>query len=172
MNFLFLMDPLDAIQRAKDTTFALMAGARARGHNVYYLPKDGLSLLNGKLRFRVQQVFPQTQGQAAFKKNQWTTLQAQEVDRLFIRTDPPFDEEYLTHTWLLDFLPQDIPVINSPRGIRTVNEKIWLSQFSEFTPSTLVTRQKQEFLEFWSEEKNIVAKPANGYGGQSIFLSF
>jgi glutathione synthase len=96
-------------------------------------------------------------------------LSEDEVDALFIRTNPPFDAAYLMNTWLLDRLPKRIPIINSPEGIRTVNEKIWATQFTSIIPRTLVTRHEEDFLNFLEEEKDIVLKPTDGYGGKSVF---
>jgi glutathione synthase len=96
-------------------------------------------------------------------------LSEDEVDIVFLRSDPPFDEQYLINTWLLDLLPARIPVINRPSGVRTVNEKIWTTQFTSIIPPTLVGRNRSDILDFLREHKNIVAKPTGGHGGQSVF---
>jgi len=92
------------------------------------------------------------------------------VDVIFIRSDPPFDEQYLLNTWLLDLLPERIVIINKPSGIRTANEKIWATQFPSLVPRTLVTRRRDDILDFLSKEKKIIIKPTNSFGGQSVFL--
>ncbi|HLD69438.1 MAG TPA: glutathione synthase, partial [Candidatus Omnitrophota bacterium] len=96
-------------------------------------------------------------------------LNDKEIDCVFIRSDPPFDSQYLLNTWLLDRLPARIPVINTPSGIRSANEKIWTTQFQGIVPRTLIGRNRQEILDFLLLEKNIVVKPTDGFGGSSVF---
>lgn len=170
MNFVFLMNSLKSIQIDKDTSFILMWGAHQKKHLVYYLPEGGISLNEDKVFFHVQRVIPQQKKEFPFIIESHKTLSQEDVDAVFVRTDPPFNEDYLENTWLLDRLPPSIPVINSPTGIRTVNEKIWATRFPELVPPTIVTRRKDSYLEFLEKEKNIVIKPTNGFGGESIFL--
>src|SRR5271167_3839801 len=123
MKFLFLMDPLESIIFEKDTTFILMLGAHNRGHEVYYLPKDGISLVEGKVYFHVTKVIPQNIQHLPFKEEHSARLSQDDIHAVFIRTDPPVDEHYVMNTLLLDHLPKRVAVINNPSGIRTVNEK-------------------------------------------------
>jgi glutathione synthase len=169
MKILFLMDPLETVHYEKDTTFILMLGAHARGHDVYYLPKDGISLVEGKVYFHATKVIPQLIAHLPFKKEHTERLSQDDIQALFIRPDPPVDEQYLMNTWVLDHLPKHIPVINNPSGIRTVNEKVWASQFKDITPPTIVSANQGDLLDFITKHKNIIAKPANAFGGQSVF---
>ena len=105
MNFVFLMDPLSTVVMDKDTSFILMLGSQRRGHNVYFLPAEGLTLLDGQVIFHATRVTAQQVEDKPFLVGEDIRLPAAEVDAVFIRTDPPFDEEYLRHTWLLDRLP-------------------------------------------------------------------
>ena len=169
MNFLFLMDPIENVKMEKDTSFIFMLGAYRRGHNVYYLPDGGITLKNNRVHFHVVPVIPQDVPNSPFIKKEALTLSEDKVNAVFVRSDPPFDETYLMNTWLLERSPKNIPVINNPSGIRTVNEKIWATQFASIIPKTLISRQKKEMLNFLREEKDIVIKPANGFGGSSVF---
>jgi len=169
MKFVFLMDPLETVVFEKDTTFALMLGAKARGHDVYFLPANGITLKNGKIILHVTKVIPQRIKAKPFVIKQKLDLPAETVDVVFIRPDPPFDDEYLLHTWLLDRLPVSVAVINSASGIRTVNEKVWATQFTSLVPPTVVSRNRSELLSFIKSEKKVVAKPTNGHGGRAIF---
>ncbi|OGX28220.1 MAG: glutathione synthase [Omnitrophica WOR_2 bacterium RIFCSPHIGHO2_01_FULL_52_10] len=169
MNFVFLMDPLHAVIMDKDTSFILMLGAHRRGHKVYFLPDGGITRLNGKLHFHAVEVTPQQVAEKPFTENKSIILKETDVHAVFVRSDPPFDEQYLLNTWLLDLLPKHIPVINRPSGIRTVNEKIWATQFTAVIPPALVGRNRKDLLDFLAKEKNIVAKPTGGHGGQSVF---
>ena len=105
MKFLFLMDPLETVIFEKDTTFILMLEAHKRGHEVFFLPEDGISLIEGKVFFHVTRVIPQAVARQPFIKEQTLTLSQDDIHAVFIRPDPPMDEQYLTNTWLLDHLP-------------------------------------------------------------------
>lgn len=169
MNFIFLMDSLEAVIFEKDTSLMLMIAAERQGHHVYHLPDGGMTLVDGHLHFYVTRVTPQPNKDNPFVLQGERNLTADEIDAVFIRTDPPFDYNYLMHTWLLDKLPPHIPVINRPSGIRTANEKIWVTQFGSIVPKNLVGRNRAELLGFLNKEKDIVAKPTDGFGGQSVF---
>jgi len=169
MKFVFLMDPLETVIFEKDTTFALMLGSQRRGHEVYFLPSDGMTLQNGQIIFHATRVVPQKTKSRPFVIKQKIDLLAEKVDAVFVRTDPPFDEEYLLHTWFLDRLPSHVVVMNSPNGIRSVNEKLWVTQFTGLVPPTLVTRNRNDMLQFIQKEKSIIAKPTDGHGGRSVF---
>ena len=147
----------------------LMLGAHARGHEVYYLPKDGISLVEGKVYFHVLKVTPQAIAHMPFKEEFTARLSQDDIHAVFVRPDPPFDEQYLMTTWALDQLPKHIAVINNPSGIRTVNEKVWVSQFTKIIPPTIISSNKEDLLDFVARHKNIIAKPTNAFGGQSVF---
>ncbi len=163
------MDPLENIVFEKDTTFMLMLGAHRKGHEVYYLPKDGISLIDSKLYFHVIKVKPQNIAHEPFIEEHTLRLSQDDIHAVFIRPDPPFDEQYLMNTWFLDLLPKHIAVINAPNGVRTVNEKIWVTQFKDIIPVTIVSNNKHDLLEFVAQHKDVIAKPTNAFGGQSVF---
>jgi glutathione synthase len=163
------MAPLQTVIFEKDTTFMMMLGAHAHGHEVYFLPEDGISLIEGKVYFHATKVIPQLLAHLPFKEEHTVRLSQDDIHAVFIRPDPPVDEQYLMNTWLLDHLPRHIAVINNPSGIRTVNEKVWVSQFKNITPPTIISANKRDLLNFIAKHKNIIAKPANAFGGTSVF---
>jgi len=169
MNFIFLMDPLQKVIMEKDTSFILMLGAYRRGHKVFYVGNDGLTRRNGETLFHATPVIPQQVKENPFIRHEEQVLTESEVDAVFIRTDPPFEYEYLMNTWTLDLLPKRIPVLNSPSGIRTTNEKIWATQFDGLVPRTLISRRIADLLKFLKDEHEVIAKPTYGFGGQSVF---
>lgn len=170
MNFLFLMDPLESVNVSKDTSFIFMVGAARKGHKVFYVPAGGISLDRGRVVFEALPVTPRVDQGDPFERGEWTRLSDGEVDAVFVRSDPPFDQRYLMDTWLLDRLPATVPVVNSPSGIRTVNEKLWATQFTEIVPPTLVTSRRDLCDAFLAEHRKIVAKPTDGHGGQGVFI--
>ncbi len=170
MNFVYLMDPLDTVVMSKDTTFILMWGAQQKGHRTFYLSKGGIVRQNGTTLFHVTEVIAQKDPSSPFKILDNLTLTEVQVDAVFIRTDPPFDSEYLMNTWLLDLLDDRITVINNPSAIRQCNEKIWATQFSSLIPRTFVGQNKSKCLEFIQQESQAIGKPTNGHGGKSVFI--
>ncbi len=169
MNYVFLMGSLDSVIAKKDTSLALMVAAHRKGHSVFFLPNGGMVVKGKRLKFHVREVLPQFDEEQPFINKGAAVLSDDDVDVVFIRTDPPFNDQYLHNTWLLDLLPAHVPVINRPLGIRTVNEKIWASQFTSIVPRTMIASHKKELLAFLKEEKDVIAKPTNSYGGQSVF---
>ena len=167
MRFVFLMDPLEGVLYHKDTSFIFMLGAADRGHETWYLAKDGLSLGPQGPILRATRVSPQRNEEAPFVIHETRDLEGGEVDAVFIRTDPPFDEGYLMHTWILDQL--DAVVMNAPSGIRSVNEKVWALRFPQLQPPTMVTARADLFQAFLATHGRIIAKPTNGFGGAGVF---
>lgn len=169
MKFVFLMDPLETVIFEKDTSFILMIGARRKAHEIYFVPDGGISIKDNQLIFSAVKIRPQLKKEKPFIVGPAVTLSQNQVDAVFVRNDPPFDQQYLMNTWLLDRLPSHIPVLNSPRGIRTVNEKVWVSQFTALVPRTLITRDRAEMMKFIAAEKDVIAKPTDAFGGQMVF---
>lgn len=169
MNFVFLMDPLSTVIMGKDTSFILMLEGHKRGHSIFFVTDGGMTILNGKVYFHAISVIPQKIAENPFILKKNIELSQDEVDCVFVRSDPPFDSQYLLNTWILDRLPKHIPVINSPAGLRTVNEKIWVTQFDSLIPRTFIGRNRQDMLDFIFSEKNVIAKPTDGHGGTSVF---
>src|SRR6185503_12567290 len=115
MRFVFLMDPLETVIFEKDTTFILMMGAHRQGHEVYFIPDGGITLKEGRVIFSAVRVKPQMKKTKPFIVGPAKVLIDNDIDAVFVRNDPPFDQQYLMNTWLLDRLPSRIPVINSPQ---------------------------------------------------------
>src|SRR5690348_4892045 len=109
MKFIFLMNPLEGVVFGTDTTFALMLGAHNRGHDVYYVPQDGITLVEGKVYFHALKVVPQSIEHMPFEQEEHVRrLGADEIDAVFLRPDPPMDERYIMNTWALDHLPKRV----------------------------------------------------------------
>jgi glutathione synthase len=163
------MDSFETLRAKTDASLVMMRAASVRGHNVYYLAENGIIKHNAKICFRVDKLKVDEKSIYTFSKQETVILTEDEVDVIFIRTDPPFDEEYLINTWLLDELTKKILIINEPRGIRTANEKIWSTRFASIMPDTLITTNKDDYLSFLKDQKEIIIKPIQGHGGEAIF---
>lgn len=170
MKFLFLIDPPSSLHPEKDTSLALMAAAKERGE-VYYTTWGGFHLENSEIYFAAQKITVNLDGKkAVFVLGEKELLCAQELDVFFIRTDPPFDLNYLVHCWLLDYLPPHVAVINEPRALSLFNEKIFALRFRSLIPDTVITKDKKVFQNFLDKHKTIVAKSIHGFGGSQVFL--
>ncbi|WDE96097.1 glutathione synthase [Lentisphaera profundi] len=180
MRFVFLMDPIESVKARTDTSFIFMLGAQRAQHEVWFCATRNISILDGKVHMsaeRLKVIEPQglydldgtENPQGPFEVLESRTLIDCEIDAVFIRTDPPFDSGYLMNTWMLDHLPDTTAIINSPQAIRDVNEKIWCAKFTEFTPRTLITSNMDLYLKFLTEEKQVIVKPCDGFGGLGIF---
>ncbi len=180
MRFVFLMDPLETVKARTDTSYIFMLGAQRQNHEAWYCPVRKISLLDGQVLLTAQRVkvlepdglydLDSTANLInPFEVLEERTLSGDQVDAVFIRTDPPFDAAYLMNTWMLDHLPKTCTVINSPQAIRDVNEKVWCARFTDLTPRTLITSDMDAYLHFLNEEKQVIIKPCDGFGGAGIF---
>lgn len=168
-NYIFLMDPLESVIFEKDTSLMFMLESARRKNRVFFLPEGAMSLKNGEIFFKVIEVVPQNNRSKPFLVKKPHTLSQKDVDCVFIRKDPPFDQQYLFDTWLLDQIKTKVFIFNDPTGIRTVNEKIWASQFKNLIPPTLISRQKDEIYNFINQYKDVIVKPTDSFGGQGVF---
>lgn len=170
MNLAFLIDPPESLHIEKDTSFALMLEAQRRGHSIYVLERGDLSLAEGKLEIAARAASVLDDKAKPFTLSAYQHHTADFFDILFIRTDPPFNTDYITDTWLLSQAGKKPVVLNSPPGLRTINEKIWAAQFTDFTPPTLITAKISEFRDFLKKHETVVVKPTDGFGGSAVFI--
>lgn len=170
MKIVFWINPLEDLSRDKDTSLAFMQEAWDRGHEVFILGDNGIHLKPNTAVLSVSSLEKETDLPYSFVEGDSHSLNAKDVDVIFIRKDPPFDDRYLMQTWLLDRLSPHVFVTSNPTGIRTVNEKIWVTQFEEWVPETLVTSSFSIFLDFLLKVKKVVVKPTDGFGGQGIHV--
>ena len=164
------MDPLESIGIAGDSTFALMLGAQARGHRLFhYLARD-LAYEDGRVRTKARPVTVQRVQGNHFTADDAVTLDlAGHVDVVLMRQDPPFDIGYITATYLLERVSRETLVVNNPQGVRDCPEKLFVLDFAEFMPRTLITRSLKELRAFHAEHGEIVVKPLHGNAGAAVF---
>jgi glutathione synthase len=167
----FIVDPLDEFKLYKDTTYAIMREAAARGHELYSMHQGDLAWTrSGVTGYASRLHLTGEQGDAWFllEPPQETALSA--YDAVLMRKDPPFDMEYVYSTYLLEIAEsQGARVVNRPRAIRDHNEKMAIAKFARYTAPTLVTRREDLIRAFLAEHHEIILKPLHGMGGTSIF---
>jgi glutathione synthase len=166
----FVADPLDSFKIYKDTTFAMMREAAARGHSLHALEQGDLALRDGKVQARAKRLHLTGEKPHWYRNEEAFTAPLATFDVVLMRKDPPFDMEYVYSTYLLELAEaQGVRVFNRPRAIRDWNEKMGVARFPQFTPPTLVTRRDDLIREFIGEQRDVILKPLDGMGGASIF---
>jgi glutathione synthase len=169
VNLLFILDPLANLKTYKDTSLAIMREAAERGSTLYVCEQHDVFLRNETVKIKAAKFH--------FIDNEnWFQLEApQEVlpthfDAILMRKDPPFDNEYLYSTYLLELaMQQGARVINNPSAVRGWNEKLSIARFPQFAPEFLVTSNNALIRDFLAEHQDIVVKPLDGMGGSGVF---
>ena len=168
MKIAFLMDPLESVKAYKDTTFYMMLAARERGHEVFYFNQSSLQGGTDSVTAEVSVLDVHASVEKPFTVLEIRQSDLSEMDVVMIRTDPPFDQNYLYSTLLLDLLGSGTRVINRPSGIRNWNEKLAALHYPELTPRTIVTRSETEIMQLFNHTDRITLKPVDGHGGKGI----
>ena len=164
------MDPLETINIAGDSTFALMLGAQARGHKLYHYLAQDLTYQDGRLYAGVHEVSVQAVAGDHFSLGPFSILDlGSDVDVVLMRQDPPFDLGYITATHLLERIQDETLVVNDPAAVRNAPEKVWVLEFARFMPPTMVTRSLGAARKFLAEHGEIVLKPLHGNAGKAVF---
>ena len=166
------MDPLAGVDPDADTSFALMLGAQARGHAVLHIAPAAVGYASGRCVVGASDVNP-TRGEGAPGSQGAVTARfADELDVVFIRTDPPFDSDYLHVTQLLQLAEaRGTLVVNKPSGLQAANEHLWSLRFPELGPESLVSASEPELLAFMARVGGtMVLKPIDGHGGEGVLV--
>jgi glutathione synthase len=171
MHFVVIMDPVATVLPEADTTFALIEEAHKRGHRVDHCLNTDLFLDRGRLFARVAQATPQRTAAVPLALAAAEDICLHDVDAIWLRSDPPFDDNYLWCTQLLDRVKPDTFVLNDPRGLREANEKLYTCGFPALMPETLVTNHKQRIRDFVTRVGGqAVIKPIGGRGGEGVLV--
>ena len=165
------MDPLQSINIAGDSSFALMLSAQARGHEVFHYDVGSLTLdENDRLIAHAVPVKVQRVVGDHFSAGEMRRLDlGRDVDVVLMRQDPPFHMGYITATHLLERIEGETLVVNNPRSVRNAPEKVMVLDYRRFMPPTIVTRSVDEVRAFQKKHGAVVVKPIHGNGGKAIF---
>ncbi|MBX3162098.1 MAG: glutathione synthase [Deltaproteobacteria bacterium] len=173
MRLLFILDPLDRLALAGDTSYALMLEAAARGWDVWTCGIEQLGLVGDEAVADASPtiVMPAATPREAFQIEAASHHRLAEFDAVLMRKDPPVDVNYLHATWILEHARGKTLLVNDPRGLRELNEHLAVLRFPQLTPPTIVTRSADKLRRFQAEQGGtIVVKPVDGYGGLGIFV--
>ena len=163
------MDPLDSINIAGDSSFALMLAAQARGHSLFYYDVGSLAWEDGTLTAYAAPVTVQPVEGDHFTRGGFAKVDLErDVDVILMRQDPPFDLGYISAAFLLDRLETTL-VVNDPREVVNAPEKMFVLDFQRFMPPTLIARRPEDVRAFHDKHGDIVVKPLHGNGGKDVF---
>ena len=165
------MDPLESLSLEDDTTLAVIEECLSRNYNIWhFLPKD-VSYINGEVMASSKIIIELNKNiQPSFKTSDLIRKNLKELDLIFLRQDPPFDMSYITSTFLLEYIENEVKIINKPSEVRNAPEKLFLNRWKNLVPETIITRNISEINSFRKKHKNIILKPLYGNGGNGIFF--
>jgi glutathione synthase len=168
MAYLFIIDPIESLNKIKDSSLLLMKECLRRNIEVHFSEINQFSIYEGKVNIHSHKIISLEKG----IKYQDTEMNLSSFfKKIFIRKDPPFDDDYLNLTYLLDHAVQEgTDVINNPSSIRNHNEKLSILNFQEIIPPTIVTSNASDVVNFLKIHEKIVLKPINGMAGNGIFV--
>ena len=163
------MDPIDRIDIVGDSTFALLLEAQQRGHDIFYYTPADLSLHGDRLLARGRSLKVEDKHGAHFELTAPRLENLADLDVVLLRQDPPFDMAYITTTYLLERIHPRTLVVNDPAHVRNAPEKLFVLDFLDLMPPTLITRALTDVQAFRAEYKDIIIKPLYGNGGAAVF---
>ena len=163
------MDPIDKIDIAGDSTFAMALEAQSRGHALIYYGPRGLTFREGRVTARVRSLSVRSVKGDHFTLGEAKVFDLSQADVVLMRQDPPFDMAYITATHILEHIHPKTLVVNDPAHVRNAPEKIFVTQFRDLMPPTLITSDRREINEFRAQHKDIILKPLYGNGGAGVF---
>jgi glutathione synthase len=165
-----VMDPIAQIAFKKDSSLAMLLAAQARGWSLFYMEQKDLYQASGEARARLCPLNVFNDPERWFELGAERDVALSDLDVILMRKDPPFDNEFVYSTYLLEQAEQaGVLVVNRPQSLRDCNEKLFATQFPECAPPTLVSRRSDILREFAKEQRDIILKPLDGMGGSSIF---
>jgi glutathione synthase len=170
MNFLFIADPLESFKIEKDSTLAMMRVAQEAGHHLWFCQSRNVLWKDNIVIADCQSLVIKPSSSSFFELGAIELRALKSFSAVLMRTDPPFDVEYLNTTWLLSAaVRQGAKVFNDPAAVRDHSEKLSITEFPLLIPPTLVTRELGVIEEFHKDHHDIVIKPLDGMGGMGVF---
>jgi glutathione synthase len=163
------MDPIERINVRGDSSFALLLEAQARGHRLAYYTPDRLALRQNEVFATVRSLAVRDTAGSHFSLGEEKRVDLKSFDVILMRQDPPFDLAYISATHLLERLQPATLVVNDPAHVRNAPEKVFVTEFPDLMPPTLITRDLAEIKAFRAEHGDIVMKPLYGNGGAAVF---
>jgi glutathione synthase len=171
MKIIVQMDPIERLNLAGDSTFALLLEAQERGYDIDIYTPNMLTLNDGLLSAEAKQIKAYHSPDRIEELNHPRSVLLNEYDIVLMRQDPPFDMSYITATHLLETIQDKTLILNNPFYVRNCPEKIFVNKYMKYMPHTLITRNINEIIKFREKHKKIIIKPLYGNGGANVFYS-
>ncbi|MGA0057326.1 MAG: glutathione synthase [Pelagibacteraceae bacterium] len=159
---------LNRVNFETDTTFFLALEAQKRGYHIYYFEPENLSFINGSVFARCTYLKLYDDKKRFFKIIKKLNFNLINSKIILIRNEPPFNQQYINTTFILEHLSKTIKIVNHPKAIREVPEKLFSINFIKYMPSTLISEDLLEIKKFFKRNKEVVMKPVNGYSGNEV----
>lgn len=170
LNIGVVMDPITKIKFHKDTSLALLLSAQARGWNLHYMEQSDLYLLQGEARATMRSLNVRNNPDDYYTLGLHEDRPLSDLDVILMRKDPPFDNEFIYSTYILEAAQRKgTLIVNDPRSLRDCNEKVFATQFPQCCPPVLVSRDSLKLREFHQQYSDVIFKPLDGMGGSRIF---
>ena len=166
----FQMDPIERIDIRGDSTFALLLEAQTRGHDLFYYTPQNLALREGALMAHGHTLNVEDKQGEHYTLSDERVIDLGDLDVVHLRQDPPFDMSYITTTHLLERVQPETLVVNDPASVRNAPEKVFVLDYLDLMPPTMVTRALGDVKAFRAQYKDIIIKPLYGAGGEAVFL--
>jgi glutathione synthase len=165
-----VMDAIASIKYKKDTTLAMLWEADKRGYEIYYFEQGDLYLQDGVAFGHARKL------KVYHDEHQWFSFEGElqlplaDLDIILMRKDPPLNETYIHATQILEYAERDgVLVVNRPAALRDCNEKLFACDFPDYIPPTMVTQSRRDYYSFWENYQDIICKPLNSMGGDSVY---
>jgi len=169
LDVAFQMDHIAGLHIAGDSTFALMLEGQRRGHRLYHYTPDRLAMRDARILARVEKVTVRDEPGNHYALEAAEEADLSDFDVVHLRQDPPFDMGYITTTHLLERIHPKTLVVNDPAHVRNAPEKVFVTEFPDLMPPTLITRDRKEIIAFREAHGDIILKPLYGNGGAGVF---
>jgi len=162
------MDPIEGINIEGDTTFLMMEAAQARGHSLFVYTTDTLAMDESRVYGRGRDISVQRVKGDHARLGDWRRTELTEFDVILLRQDPPFDMNYIDSTFFLEKVHPKTLVVNDPVEVRNAPEKLFVTDFPDLQPPTLITADREAIADFRKRHGDVVLKPLNGRGGSGV----
>jgi len=165
-----VMDPIEGIAFKKDTSLALLDAAQRRGWELYYMEMGDLALNQGRAMGRMVPIKVAMNPDNWFERGDYEWRPLSDLNVILQRKDPPFDNQYIYSTYILERAEQEgTLIVNQPQSLRDCNEKVFATAFPHCCPPVIVSNNAQYLRDFHAEHGDVIFKPLDGMGGSSIF---
>lgn len=164
------MDPIESINTVKDSSFAMLLAAQRKGWSLYYMQQQDIYMIGATAMARAQKITVNDDAENWYETQEAKHIELASLNAILMRKDPPFDIEYITSTYILEMAERaGSLIVNRPASLRDANEKMFITHFPQCCTPMMVSRDSSLIRQFINDQKDVIVKPLDGMGGESIF---